>query len=432
MNDVKSIFLAGYNHYVARRPSEALACFDQVIRLVPDYRQARLNRVALLQDAQRYDEALLDTDVLLQQNPKDALAHAMRGRALLSLNRFEEALIAYAQVRAFDPAYPLDTYEEAFCRLSLGDYARGWPLQEARWQTPSMQAAAAQIRQRGYTQPLWLGQESIAGKTLFLWPEQGHGDSMQFSRYAIVARQMGAHVVLATNQGLLRLFKQSFEPLGIEVVLDLVGHPYAFDLHCPMMSLPLACGTDDLRKIPVTQPYLFADPASVQAQAQVMAGQAPRVGLVWAGGVRPNQPELYSVDAARSLKLAQFAPLLALAQTGQVRLFSLQLGEPAAQLQSHMPLTDLTAQLRDWADTAAAVANLDLVITCDTAVAHLAAAMGKPTWVLSRFNGCWRWLTDRDDSPWYPSVRLFRQTTRGDWASVVARVVTALQAALGQ
>ena len=437
MSDVTTLFNQGYTLYTQGREAEAMGCFDAVIAAAPDYWQARSNRAVLLQTAERYEDALIDAEYLLKLDAANAGTWAMHGRILLRLNRFSDALASYARVRELDPSYSLDVYEEAFCRLSLGDYAGGWSLHEARWDTDSMRATTSQLEQRGYAQPMWLGQESLLGKTIFLWPEQGYGDTLQFCRYVHVVQQMGAKVILASNRPMMQLLKNAFTHPDIEVVLDLVTSPYAFDFHCPLMSLPLACCTDSLDKIPNQSPYLFADVQSKQHwqdALQALPHKGWRVGLMWAGGTRPNQPTLQSIDAARSLRLEQFAPLFDLAQTSSVQFFSLQLGEPAKQLQEQqgLPIVDLTADLMDWADTAALIANLDLVITCDTAVAHLAAAMGKPTWILSRFNGCWRWLQDRDDSPWYPAVRLFRQTTRGDWAGVMEAVMIALQAKLSE
>jgi tetratricopeptide (TPR) repeat protein len=441
---VQALFIEGYNHYTQGREPEALACFDAVIAAAPHYAQARNNRAVLLQNVQRYEEALQDVDALLRLGSNTAQTHAMRGRIMLRLNRFAEVQASYARVRELDSSYPLDVYEDAFCALMLGDFASGWRLHEARWGTDSMHATTSQRGQRGYAQPLWLGRESLAGKTILLWPEQGYGDVIQFCRYVPIVRQMGAKVILTSHPSILRLLQNSFAQMGvggIEVVPDLVGSPYSFDFHCPLMSLPLACGTDSLAKIPNHTPYLFAADADIKAyreaishMARTSVGAQPlRIGLVWAGGTRPNQPELHSIDAARSLALWQFEPLLVLAQQKNAQIFSLQLGEPAQQLEAFLQerpalsAIDLTPTLKDWAGTAALIANLDLVISCDTAVAHLAAAMDKPTWILSRFNGCWRWLDGRDDSPWYSSVRLFRQTTRGDWASVIAQVTTALQ-----
>jgi hypothetical protein len=325
-----------------------------------------------------------------------------------------------------------DPFLEIFQLLSAGDFANGWPLHEQRWYAESMTATAAQLAQRNFQVPLWLGKESLAGKTIFIWPEQGHGDVLQFVRYAAVVADLGARVLLAAHTSTIKLLTQSLTHPNIEVVLDLEEHAYQFDFHCPVMSLPLACGTDSLDKIPSLTPYLFADPQAALVWRERMNAvhafspeATTRVGLVWAGGAR------LSIDPERSLQLSHFESLMALAKNGdagRMQFFSLQIGEAAKQLEfaPDFPIIDLTADLKDWADTAAFIANLDLVMTVDTAVAHLAAAMGKPTWILSRYNGCWRWLEDRDDSPWYPTVRLFRQKTRGDWDRVVAEVALAL------
>jgi hypothetical protein len=319
-----------------------------------------------------------------------------------------------------------DPFQEIFDRLLVGDFASGWPLHEGRWQAQSMQAALALLKQRNFQVPLWLGQTALTGKTIFIWPEQGHGDVMQFVRYVDIVANMGAKVLLAAHTSTIKLLTQSLTHPNIEVVLDLEEHTYQFDVHCPIMSLPLACGTDSLEKIPANTPYLFADAQQAlawQTRVGTISDNASRrVGLVWAGGAR------LAIDPERSLELNHFEPLLALSKTHGVQFFSLQLGDAAKQLGAapHFPIIDLTADVKDWADTAALVANLDLVITVDTAVAHLAAAMGKPTWILSRFNGCWRWLLDRDDSPWYPTARLFRQKTRGDWDGVMGEVARAL------
>jgi hypothetical protein len=323
-----------------------------------------------------------------------------------------------------------DSFDEIFSRLKAGDFASGWPLHEQRWQAESMRRAAAILAQRNFKVPLWLGQEPLPGKTIFIWPEQGHGDVMQFVRYTEQVASLGSKVLLAAHTSTVRLLTQSFSHPRIEVVLDLEEHSYEFDFHCPILSLPLACGTDSLDKIPAKAPYLFAEPQEVlvwegrirQSDGALRQRAGGRVGVVWAGGARLGN------DAERSLSLSHFAPLITTFKSDEVQFFSLQTGDAAAQLQSApcLPITDLSADLKDWADTAALIANLDLVIACDTAVAHLAAAMGKQTWILSRFNGCWRWLEGRDDSPWYPTVRLFRQKTHGDWDGVMADVVTAL------
>jgi hypothetical protein len=287
-----------------------------------------------------------------------------------------------------------------------------------------------------FSKPVWRG-ESLAGKTILLWVEQGYGDTFQFSRYIKPVLDLGAKVfLLVSDASSARLFKTTFAEQDVGIILG-SAQAKPFDFQCPLLSLPLACQTDSLEKIPSQHPYLFADAVGTQHWRQrllaIDGNRKKRVGLVWAGGYRPQHPLAHGMDLVRSLHLRELAPLQAVQASNGIQFFSLQLDAPAeqlAQMQSEgwsgPAIVDLTKDLQDWADTAALIANLDLVISCDTAVAHLAAAMGKPTWILSRYNGCWRWLEDRDDSPWYPTVRLFKQTTAGDWTDVVNRVVIEL------
>jgi hypothetical protein len=268
-----------------------------------------------------------------------------------------------------------------------------------------------------------LGEEDLAGKRLFVHWEQGFGDTLQFCRYALAVRARGARVILSVQDPLVRLLR-GLDP-GIEVIGG-AETPQSFDYHCPLMSLPLAVGTT-LETIPARTPYLSAAPARTAAwSTRLTAVTGLKVGLVWAGDPRPHDPASSAIDRRRSIALERLAPLLA--EPG-VSFFSLQKGSPAGQL------ADIPAELRplacmdeagDFADTAALISNLDLVITVDTAVAHLAGALGKPVWILSRFAGCWRWLLERDDSPWYPTARLFRQAEPGDWGPVIAKVATRL------
>jgi hypothetical protein len=380
---------------------------------------------------------LASYDALLAQRPADPEVIFSRAVVLDDLGRVDEALSGYLQALAIHPDHAGANQNASFLLLQQGQFEQGWRLYEQRWRLPQ-----GGLTWQDLPRPVWRG-ESLVGKHILLWTEQGFGDIFQFGRYALVLQSMGAaKVTLLVLEGKCkRLFEHSFAPAGIDVV-DTVAMRNgllvpAFDVHGPLMSLPFACKTNSLAKIPADVPYLFAEPLATQrwqekiAQATTAQSAQPRqrVGLCWAGGNKLGD------DAERSLALAQFGVLAALAKTGGVQFFSLQLGEPATQvqtLQSHdwqgLPLIDLTADLSDWADTAALIAQLDLVISCDTAVAHLAAAMGKPTWILSRFNGCWRWLEGRGDSPWYPSVRLFRQNVRGDWGGVMAEVVDAFKA----
>ena len=278
------------------------------------------------------------------------------------------------------------------------------------------------------TQPLWLGDTNIAGKTLFIYAEQGLGDTIHGCRYVTMAAKAGARVILEVPAQLTELMR------SLAGVAQLIGEgdpPPEHDLQCPIMSLPLAFGTT-LETIPADVPYLHADPdKGAKWGGQLAALPGRRVGLVWAGGARIGSAEVLSADQRRSVPLAALAPLATIPDCTFV---SLQLGPPseqAANPPAGMMLFDRTSELKSFADTAALIANLDLVISVDTATAHLAGALGKPIWLLNRFDTDWRWLLDRDDSPWYPTLRQFRQSKPGDWASVVQSVADALRVFVG-
>ena len=257
---------------------------------------------------------------------------------------------------------------------------------------------------------------------LLVHSEQGLGDTLQFCRFVPIVAQ-GAKIVLEVQPPLHRLLADL--PGIAEIVAEGDKLP-PFDLHCALLSLPRFLGTS-LETIPGEVPYLTADPLLVSAWRRRLAGLAGlKIGLVWAGGPRPDEPAESSVDRHRSMPLARLA---ALAEVEGVSFVSLQKGPPAAQAAQPPPgmvLHDFTAELDDFADTAALVEALDLVISVDTAVAHLAGALGKPVWLLNRFDTCWRWLLGRDDSPWYPTLRQFRQPAAEDWDSVIAAVKAAL------
>jgi hypothetical protein len=292
----------------------------------------------------------------------------------------------------------------------------GWAEHEFRWR--------GILPPHGIDRPQWRG-EPAAGRRILLHPEQGLGDTLQFVRYAPLLAARGLSVVLEVQRPLLRLMQGM---PGVEAVIAAGEKRPEVDLHCPLMSLPFACATD-LESIPAATPYL-SPPANLEktwrARVPEQPGSAPGllVGLVWAGNPRPEDVRTHYTDKRRSTGLAALAPL---AEVAGMRWFSLQKDgatDPAAA--RAFDFTDLMPQVADFADTAALVSQLDLVIAVDTSVAHLAGALGKPVWVLSRFDGCWRWLHGRDDTPWYPSMRLYRQEQPGDWAPVVARVAVDL------
>jgi tetratricopeptide (TPR) repeat protein len=400
-----------------QRQADALASFDRAIALRPGYARAHYNRAKALAELQQPADALASYDRAIALRGDDAEAWCNRGVVLASLQRNAAAVDNFDRAIALRPDYAAAHWNQGLCWLALGRLDRGWKLFEWRKKLPMP------LGNRAFPQPVWLGQESIAGKTLFIHWEQGFGDTLQFCRYAGMVRALGAQVVMSVQDPLQRLVAT----LGTGVnVIGGDAQPAAFDYHCPMMSLPLALGTT-LETIPGPARYLAGDPAAVAVwRGRMAAFSGLRVGLCWAGNaLRPN-PSARLLDRRRSIALARLAPLAGVAG---VRFVSLQKGDGAAQVavpDAGVSLHDWTDELNDFADTAALIEALDLVITVDTSVAHAAGALGKPVWILNRFDGCWRWLLERDDSPWYPTARLFRQPTQGDWDSVVGAVAAAL------
>lgn len=401
-----------------QRPADALAGYDQALALQPDFMEAMNNRGVALQLLNRHADALEAHDQALMLRPDDADALNNRAAALLVLNRHAEALACHDRALALQPDFWEAHIDRAYGLLAMGDYAHGWAEHEWRWKMPALAAV-----RRDLPQPSWLGESDCSGKTILLWAEQGFGDTIQFCRFVpLVAAR--AKVVLEVPRPLLRLL--SSLPGSSQIIAQGQERP-PFDLHCPLMSLPLALGTV-LETIPNEVPYLAANPADVPAWRQRMSGLTGlRVGIVWAGNPWTFDAGMRAVDQRRSCTLAQFAPLAAIPG---IDLISLQKGAPAAQARTPphgMVVRDWTEHMHDFADTAALIEALDLVIGVDTSVVHVAGALGKPVWVLSRFDACWRWLIDREDSPWYPTARIFRQPQPGDWTSVMSRVAGELR-----
>ncbi|HEV3105781.1 MAG TPA: tetratricopeptide repeat-containing glycosyltransferase family protein, partial [Trinickia sp.] len=408
------------------RPEDALASCDHALALRPNYAEAWSNRGNALSDLNRPLEALESYERALAVSRELADAWNNRGLAFIDLNRHADALASYDHALALAPDAAETHWNRSLCLLQMGKLEEGWAEYEWRWERKRIKAG-----ERAFNEPLWRGETSLAGKTILLHAEQGLGDTLQFCRYAADVARLGAHVILEVQPELTRLLAR------LEGVAQLVeaGQPLPeFDCHCPLLTLPLALGTRTAT-IPGTAPYLFAEGEAAQtfggriAAASTEAGTL-KVGLVWAGGNRPHLPELRKNDARRSLALDLLAPII---DVPGVRFFSLQKGPAAQQLQpmrerheASRHILDWTDELDDFADTAALVANLDLVISVDTSTAHLAGAMAKPVWILNRLDTCWRWMLERDDSPWYPSARLFRQPALGDWGRVVGAARDAL------
>jgi Flp pilus assembly protein TadD len=457
------------------RKDEAAQHLKQALRLHPHYWEAAHNCGMLLLELGRHAEALECLDVAERLNPNSAALYQMRGICLSEMKRFEEAQADYERSIALDPGLAethnnlgllhwrsgrlerafacfdralavrpdfvavlnnkavvllhLQRLDEAFATLQkslavapndaqtifnlanlqllTGDFERGWRGREARF-------SAAGLIDRGFSQGLWLGDQPIRGKTILLHSDEGLGDAIQFARYVPMVAALGAKVILEVKPPIQRLLA------GLPGVADCIAGPAAmlpaFDLHCPLGSLPLAFEAR-LETIPSAEAYLPAPaPARVKAwEDRLGPRRRVRVGLVWSGN--PDHRN----DHNRSLPLHMLAPLL----DCDVKLVSLQKGirdQDRAFLGEHAGIIDLTEQLTDFSDTAALIACLDLVISVDTSVAHLAGALGVPVWTMLPFTPDWRWLLNRDDSPWYRSMRLFRQPARGDWISVVDNV----------
>jgi Flp pilus assembly protein TadD len=399
------------------RWSEAERLLREAVRLDPDAADAYRNLGAVLTRLARAAEAEPMLRLATRLSPDAPEGYFNLGAALHDLRRLAEADTAYREALRLRPDFAEAHNNRAYSLLLAGRYAEGWREYEWRWRTKHMAGGV-----RGFAAPQWMG-EPLAGRTLLLHAEQGLGDTLQFCRYAPLVAGAG-RVIIEVQPPLKRLMASL--PGPFEVFAR--GEPLpAFDLHCPLMSLPFALGPTG-EAIPATIPYLAAEPSEAARWRRRLAGPAElRVGLVWAGNSHLGYPEFAAVDARRSIALAALAPL---ADVAAVRFFSLQKGAPSVQASdppAGMALSDFTAELNDFADTAALIDGLDLVISVDTSVAHLAGAMGKPVWVLNRYDTCWRWLLNRDDSPWYPSLRLFRQPAPGDWRSVIRKVVEALE-----
>jgi len=388
------------------RTENALQAYDRSVALNPDYPPVHLSRGNVLQLLLRYDEALESYNRFLGFFPDHAEAWSNRGMALQNLRRLDEALEAFRRAEALDPAMPEAPLNRALCHLLMQDFASGLPLYEGRKKMrPPMEA-------RAYPQPLWTGREDIRGKTLFAYIEQGLGDTIQFYRYLQFALDRGARIILSVPSQLVALLQDAAP------AVELIGWgavPPAFDYHIPLASIPLAVGMT-LERIPVTDHYLIAQPERVARWKEKLGAHGFRIAIAWQG----NQ-----LIAGAEGKSFPVAALEGIAKLAGVRLIALQKNAGAEQLEQLPPGMVVERYAFDegpdaFLDSAAIMMACDLVITADTAPAHLAGALGVPTWVALKYVPDWRWFLDRADSPWYPSLRLFRQPATGDWAGIFA------------
>jgi tetratricopeptide (TPR) repeat protein len=402
------------------RPEEAEAHCRAALAIRPDYADAHNNLGTALADLGRFSEAVESYQATLRLDPARAEARNNLGNVLAHLGRLDEATEAFETVLETYPNLVEVHHNLAMTLLRAGRFEAGWREYEWRWKTRQLASSV-----RDFAQSRWDG-SPLDGRVLLVHAEQGFGDTLQFCRYA--ARVEGSVIleVPATLVGLMR----GLDGVGAVVAKGDALPP--FDVHCPLLSLPALIETapDPAQN---AAPYLHADPVRTALWTQRLAHLAGlKVGLVWAGGARPDQPTLGAVNRRRSMTLRALAPL---GEIAGLSLISLQKDEPSdqmADLPPGMGVHDFTAELHDFSDTAALVQALDLVISVDTAVAHLAGALGKPVWLMNRFDSCWRWLTERRDSPWYPTLTQFRQPAPGDWDSVVADIARELAALAGE
>jgi len=421
-----------------KRFDEALSSFDQAITINPENGDAHYNRGNTLMELKRFDEALSSFDQAIIVNPEHTQAYNNRGNTLKLLKRFDEALSSYDQAIAIRPDYPeaynnrsnilkeLKQFDKALANynhaisidpdyadayfnkstllLLRGDYREGWQLYEWRWKQKHNINSL-----RSYKKPVWVGNESLTNKTLLIIIEQGFGDYIQFIRYALLAEQLGAKVILEVP---LVLMKLTSTLKGHFIFVESGKLLPEFDYYCPVVSLPLAFKTS-VETIPAALPYLYVDEAKKQQWNKRLVKQSRlRIGIVWAGN--PDHKN----DHNRSLLLKKFSSLLRL----PFEFHSLQkdIREVDAQTIINFPhIYQHQDELHDFSDTAALIDAMDIIISVDTSVAHLAGAMGKKLWLLLPYLPDFRWMLDREDSPWYPSARLYRQEKINDWNSVL-------------
>ncbi|OYQ37381.1 hypothetical protein CHU95_01420 [Niveispirillum lacus] len=364
-------------------------------------------------------EAVQSLQAVLDAEPDNIPALLNLGNVWGDLGDDAGAEACYRRVLTLSPALAVGHWQRAQARLRAGDLAEGWREYEWRWHMPGFGLNPAL-----QALPVWDGVAQPPGGRLLVHAEQGHGDSLQFIRYVPRLLDMGIEVALQVQPALVRLFRDSL-PAATSVTRLGEPIPAGFTCRCPLLGLPLRLDTDRLAAIPAQIPYLRVPADRRQPwRERLLALPGLKVGLVWAGDGRADDPRAAATDRRRSLALPQLDGLMGIAG---ISLVSLQKGPKAAQqAQSLLTIADWTSDLSDFADTAALAAELDLVIGVDTAVIHLSAALGRPTWVLSRYDGCWRWLRSREDNPWYPGLRLFRQTEWGNWQPVIAKLVNSI------
>lgn len=405
-----------------KRHKEALDCYSRSVSLEPQLAEGWFNLGTTLHELKCYEEALLHYDTALSINPIHPQAWANKAFTLHELKRFDEALLSYDKAIDIDPGNIPANWNKSLTLLHLGDYENGWLLYEWRWKT--------EFQKNSYRQnlkPLWLGQESLRGKSILVWSEQGLGDTIQFCRYIKILANLGAKVFFEVQEALLTSL------VGLEGAYQTFKMNEAlpeFDFHIPLLSLPLALKTT-VKTIPKEIFYISPVTEKIKYwESKLGKKNRRRIGLVWSSGHRADTPELWNFADRKSIPLEMFATLRDL----DFEFHSLQKGREAEEKLAQLEydswlgprILSHQGELNDFSDTSALIENLDLVISVDTSVAHMAGAMGKPVWVLTHHVADWRWSDGQRES-WYPTAEVFSQPADGDWTSVIDSVRLALE-----
>jgi tetratricopeptide (TPR) repeat protein len=395
----------------ANRTKDAIVHYRRVLELDPASPDGHNNVGIALMEFYQVEPAMASFQRAVDLRPDHVSAHLNINLILRDTGKLEESKAYCQRTLAMFPDNPFPHLSHAYALLQTGDLRRGWQEFEYRWKVPNDEPEFT------FTQPIWRGKEDLRGKAILIYSEQGLGDTLQFVRYTALLAERGVTVYLLVPRLLRSLVASCPGVSGVYVIGDALP---PFDYRCPMMSVPLACDTQ-MDSIPANIPYLTPPREKVAYWRERLGPKTKtRVGITWAGDPRKHLPAAHAIDRQRSMRFEQMRPIL---DVEDIEFYCLQFGGDAhTQMQGHPKLIDYTREIDDFQSSAAFIENLDLVITVDTSVCHLVGAIGKPVWMLNRFNTCWRWLMDREDSPWYPTMRIFRQPALGDWASVVERV----------
>ncbi|MCD8544274.1 MAG: tetratricopeptide repeat protein [Sulfurospirillum cavolei] len=406
---------------------KAIASYTQALVLDPHHAGVYNNLGSAFKSQDKIDKAIESYTQALSLDPTYIDAYNNLGNALYDQGRIDEAIQAYIKALSFNPNHADARWNHALALLISGNLVEGFKGYEYRWEVES----SLKRFKRTFPKPLWLGKEDLNEKTIVIHSEQGLEDTLQFCRYIEILARKGAYVIFEVQKPLVRLLQNL---KGVSRLIQTGDLLPSFDYHCPLLSLPHALKTS-LETIPCPIPYIEATPMSIAFWKDTLGEKrAFRIGLVWSGGFRANQPELWHINNRRNIPFELIAKL----NRANVDFYSLQKGEPAeSEFKEHARtfwksdnLFNYMSEVRDFADTAGLISQMDLILSVDTSTAHLAAAMGKPVWLFNRFDTCWRWMLHREDSPWYPSLRLFRQPSFGDWESVIKKMKECLDTVL--